>query len=102
MTYPLGTEQPFPKNRWYIAAFARDLKDKPMQRLILDTPVALYRTREGKAVAMYGLCPHRYFPLGEGKVDGDALVCGYHGFACSDLDKLLFSLFILISFNNRF
>ena len=81
MTYPLGTEQPFPKNRWYIAAFAHELGDQPMQRLILDTPVALYRTSEGKAVAMYGLCPHRYFPLGEGKVDGDALVCGYHGFA---------------------
>lgn len=87
MTYPLGTEQPFPKNRWYIAAFARDLGDEPMQRLILDTPVALYRTSEGKAVAMYGLCPHRYFPLGEGKVDGDALVCNYHGFAFGPTGK---------------
>ena len=80
MTYPLATEQPFPKNRWYIAAFSHELTDTPMQRLLLDTPVALYRTSEGRAVAMYGLCPHRYFPLGLGKVEGDALVCGYHGF----------------------
>jgi vanillate O-demethylase monooxygenase subunit len=29
---------------------------------------------------MYGLCPHRYYPLAKGKLRGDALVCGYHGF----------------------
>jgi vanillate O-demethylase monooxygenase subunit len=87
MSYPLGTEQPFPKNRWYIAAFSHELTQEPIQRLILDTPVALYRTSEGKAVAMYGLCPHRYYPLGLGKVDGDALVCGYHGFAFSSSGK---------------
>ena len=87
MTYPLGTAQPFPKNRWYIAAFSHELTAEPMQRLLLDTPVALYRTSEGRAVAMYGLCPHRYFPLGQGKVDGDALVCGYHGFAFASSGK---------------
>ncbi|NOW48859.1 vanillate O-demethylase monooxygenase subunit [Novosphingobium sp. SG751A] len=42
--------------------------------------MALYRTQAGKAVAMYGLCPHRYFPLAQGRVEGDTLVCGYHGF----------------------
>jgi vanillate O-demethylase monooxygenase subunit len=36
---------------------------------------------------MYGLCPHRYFPLGRGKVEGDALVCGYHGFAFDSSGK---------------
>jgi len=78
--YPLNTDQPYPENRWYIAAFSHEISDQPLQRLLLDTPVALYRTGEGRAVAMYGLCPHRYYPLGLGKVDGDALICPYHGF----------------------
>lgn len=29
---------------------------------------------------MYGLCPHRYFPLAKGKIKGGALDCCYHGF----------------------
>lgn len=78
--YPLATDQPYPKNRWYIAAYSHEITGQPMQRMLLDTPVALYRTGEGKAVSMYGLCPHRYYPLGLGKVDGDNLVCPYHGF----------------------
>lgn len=49
--------------------------------------MALYRTDAGRAVAMYGICPHRYFPLAKGKVEGDALVCGYHGFAFAETGK---------------
>jgi vanillate O-demethylase monooxygenase subunit len=31
-------------------------------------------------VALYVLCPHRYFPLAKGRLEGDNIVCGYHGF----------------------
>lgn len=78
--YPFGSDQAYPRNRWYIAALSHEISAQPIQRTLLDTPVALYRTSEGRAVAMYGLCPHRYYPLGLGRVEGDALVCGYHGF----------------------
>ncbi|WP_022677572.1 MULTISPECIES: aromatic ring-hydroxylating dioxygenase subunit alpha [Novosphingobium] len=78
--YPFGSDRPFVKNRWYIAAFSDEVSSQPLARTILDIPLALYRTTQGKVVAMYGLCPHRYFPLAKGKVEGDALVCGYHGF----------------------
>jgi phenylpropionate dioxygenase-like ring-hydroxylating dioxygenase large terminal subunit len=67
-------------NRWYIAAFSDEITREPMERTILGKPVVFYRTEAGSAVAMYGMCPHRYFPLAQGKLDGDAIVCGYHGF----------------------
>lgn len=78
--YPFKDGQEFVRNRWYIAAFSDEISRQPFERTILGTPVVLYRTEEGAPVALYGLCPHRYFPLALGKLDGDAIVCGYHGF----------------------
>ncbi|MXO71795.1 Rieske 2Fe-2S domain-containing protein [Altererythrobacter buctensis] len=68
------------RNRWYIAAFSHEIGREPMERTLLGIPVVMYRTQAGAPVAMYGLCPHRYFPLAQGRLDGDAIVCGYHGF----------------------
>lgn len=85
--YPFGGNQTYPRNRWYIAGFSHEISQTPIERRLLDTPVALYRTGDGRAVAMYGLCPHRYFPLALGKVEGDALVCGYHGFTFASSGK---------------
>lgn len=78
--YPFSTPSSIVRNRWYIAAFSTEISREPMERKLLGLPVALYRKESGEPVAMYGLCPHRYFPLAQGKVRGDALVCGYHGF----------------------
>lgn len=85
--YPFNSKAGYPRNRWYIAAFSKEITQQPFQRTLLDVPVALYRTEAGKAVAMYGLCPHRYFPLARGKVEGGTLVCGYHGFAFAESGK---------------
>jgi phenylpropionate dioxygenase-like ring-hydroxylating dioxygenase large terminal subunit len=40
----------------------------------------MYRTTDGTAVAMSDRCVHRAYPLSLGKVEGDSIVCGYHGF----------------------
>jgi vanillate O-demethylase monooxygenase subunit len=50
-----------------------------MQRRILGVDVALYRTLAGAPVAVRNRCPHRSFPLAKGRLEGDILVCGYHG-----------------------
>lgn len=84
MMYPFKYESSIVRNRWYMAAFSNEISREPMERTILNKPVAMYRKEDGVAVAMYGLCPHRYFPLAKGRVEGDALVCGYHGFAFAD------------------
>jgi len=78
--YPFKGETNIVRNRWYIAAFSDEITRDPIERTLLGKPVAMYRTEAGAPVAMYGLCPHRYYPLALGKVVGDALVCGYHGF----------------------
>lgn len=67
------------RNGWYIAAFASEVGKEPLARNILGSPVVLYRKMDGAAVAVGGRCPHRHFPLGASRVNGDDIVCGYHG-----------------------
>jgi vanillate O-demethylase monooxygenase subunit len=78
--YPFEFNTGIVRNRWYIAAFSREITREPIERTFLGKPVALYRKEDGSPVAMYGLCPHRYYPLAKGTLEGDALKCGYHGF----------------------
>ena len=78
---------PFPdgyfavRNAWYVAAFSKDVDRAPRERWYLDEPVVLYRREDGAAVAMSGRCPHRHYPMAAGRLEGDTLVCGYHGIA---------------------
>lgn len=69
----------YPRNQWWVAATADEVTRQPMQRWILDLPVAMYRTEAGKVVALDDRCPHRWAPLSKGWLEGDELVCGYHG-----------------------
>ena len=72
----------FPRNVWYAAAESSELSSEgaPIGRLLLNEPVVLYRTRDGHALAMEDRCCHRRAPLSKGKVEGEQLRCGYHGF----------------------
>jgi vanillate O-demethylase monooxygenase subunit len=78
--YPFEFNTGIVRNRWYVAAFSEEITREPIERTFLGKPVALYRKEDGSPVAMYGLCPHRYYPLAKGTLEGDALKCGYHGF----------------------
>lgn len=70
------------RNTWYMAAWADEVADgKPLARTLLDEPVVLYRDSSGKPHALFDRCPHRFAPLSVGSVDGDNLVCRYHGLA---------------------
>jgi len=78
--YPFTTETTMVRNRWYLAGFSDEITREPMERTILGEPVVFYRTEAGDPVAMYGICPNRYFPLAQGELKGDSIACGYHGF----------------------
>jgi vanillate O-demethylase monooxygenase subunit len=43
--------------------------------------MALWRKADGAAVALEDACWHRLLPLSMGRLDGDNLVCRYHGLA---------------------
>jgi phenylpropionate dioxygenase-like ring-hydroxylating dioxygenase large terminal subunit len=70
----------FLKNCWYIAAESREIGRQPFGRILLQEPVMLYRREDGTPVALEDRCCHRRAPLHKGKLIGDLVQCGYHGF----------------------
>jgi phenylpropionate dioxygenase-like ring-hydroxylating dioxygenase large terminal subunit len=81
----------FPRNAWYVAAWAHELSREPLARKILGEDVVLFRQLDGTPAALEDQCCHRQLPLSLGKVEGNGLRCGYHGFyfgasgACLDI-----------------
>ncbi|MDB5963748.1 MAG: 2Fe-2S ferredoxin [Polaromonas sp.] len=69
----------FPLDRWYVAGFSWELKDKPVARTILSRPMVLFRAGDGQVAALQDRCCHRELPLSCGTVEGAGLRCGYHG-----------------------
>lgn len=81
--YPLNSALPYPRSQWYIAAYGFELGGKILGRRILGDPVIFYRTSDGEPVALWGLCRHRFMPLGEGRIENDCVVCPYHAYTYS-------------------
>ena len=63
---------------WQLAALSRDVRVKPIARTVAGVPLALFRS-DGRAAALVDRCPHRNFPLSQGRVEDGALICPYHG-----------------------
>ena len=72
-------ERPLIRNAWYCAAWSDEVASGLVARRILNTPILLYRTEAGKAVALLDVCPHKLAPLHLGVKIGDSVQCGYHG-----------------------
>jgi phenylpropionate dioxygenase-like ring-hydroxylating dioxygenase large terminal subunit len=70
----------FIHDEWYVAAWSEEVTRAPLRRIILDEPVVLYRKLDGTATALLDRCVHRAYPLSAGTIEGDTIVCGYHGF----------------------
>lgn len=71
----------FLKNCWYVAAWGHEVKRlELMRRILLGEPVALYRGADGRPVALEDRCCHRHAPLSAGRIRGNNVECGYHGF----------------------
>ena len=69
----------FVRNAWYVAAWDHELSRSMLRRIVLEEPVVLFRTTEGKAVALEDRCCHRQAPLSMGRLAGDVVTCPYHG-----------------------
>jgi len=71
----------YPTKCWYVAATSEELDGGPLGRRLLDHDIVLWRSQDGDVMAFDDRCAHRGFPLSDGRVEGDRLVCGYH--ACT-------------------
>jgi vanillate O-demethylase monooxygenase subunit len=70
----------FVHDAWYVVAWGEEITRRPLRRVVLNEPVVLYRRQDGRPVALSDRCVHRAYPLSRGCLDGDSIVCGYHGF----------------------
>jgi vanillate O-demethylase monooxygenase subunit len=64
---------------WHPVAFSSAVRDRPFPARLLDENLVVFRTSEGVTVAK-DLCLHRGARLSLGAMEGDQLVCGFHGF----------------------
>jgi len=68
-------------NNWYVACLSKELKKKPLQRLIYDHPLVLFRNPAGKVTCLPDRCLHRHAFLSGGEILKGQLICPYHGWA---------------------
>ncbi len=73
------------RNCWYVAGWSKDYEQKLRAQMVLGEKIVFYRQGDNKPVALEDACPHRKLPLSMGQLNGDRVVCGYHGltFDCS-------------------
>ncbi|NYH51581.1 vanillate O-demethylase monooxygenase subunit [Nocardiopsis arvandica] len=70
----------FVRNQWYVAAYGTEIGRELFARTILGEPIVFHRTEAGEVVALADRCVHRRYPLSESRLEGDRIICGYHGF----------------------
>ena len=64
---------------WYPVAHSHEVTNKPLAVRLLDERVVLYRISGGIACAARDICYHRGVPMSMGTVEGDEIICKYHG-----------------------
>jgi vanillate O-demethylase monooxygenase subunit len=78
--HPLNQPQPWPCEQWWIAASSGEVSQELLGRRILGELLILFRKSDGTPAALSGVCPHRSYPLTQGKLVDDTVQCPYHGF----------------------
>lgn len=67
------------RNAWHMVALSRDIRPGTLRKvMVCGTPIVLLRTADGPA-ALIDRCPHRNYPLSEGRIVDGVVECGYHG-----------------------
>ncbi len=71
----------FVSNAWYAAASSSEVADRPLPCTLLAQRIVLYRSQSGRLAALRDRCAHRFAPLSMGDIQGETIVCPYHGMA---------------------
>lgn len=67
-----------PDVTWTEIGQVDELKQRPLQQIICGTTTLALSYRDGAFAAISGICNHIGGPLGEGRLDGDYVVCPWH------------------------
>ncbi len=67
------------KNFWWPLAFSHEITEKPKRITALKQEFVLYRTPDKMAHVLSDLCVHRGGALSDGWMNGNCIVCPYHG-----------------------
>ncbi|WP_433930464.1 Rieske 2Fe-2S domain-containing protein [Sorangium cellulosum] len=66
-------------DHWHPVLLSHELRRKPRSVRLAGREIVVFRTSSGGLGAFTDRCPHRSMRLSEGWVEGDRLVCAYHG-----------------------
>lgn len=75
----LVTKQPVLRRFWYALMPVTHLDDGPKAFTLLGEEIALWKQANGNPAAVRNRCVHRTARLSKGFVQGNNIVCGYHG-----------------------
>jgi phenylpropionate dioxygenase-like ring-hydroxylating dioxygenase large terminal subunit len=69
------------RNQWYAVLESKEVpRSKPIGVTRLGEKLVLWRDRNGTIACQRDLCPHRGVALSAGTLEGDCIVCPFHGF----------------------
>ncbi|MEC5399878.1 aromatic ring-hydroxylating dioxygenase subunit alpha [Uliginosibacterium sp. H1] len=75
----LVTQQPVLRKFWYAVMEMSKLDAGPQPFMLLGENIVLWKKSDGTPAAARDRCCHRTAKLSKGYVEGDNIVCGYHG-----------------------
>ena len=67
-----------PEARWVDIGPATDLAQTPLRRLLIEKRELAVSFRDGQFGVVSNFCNHAGGPLGEGKLDGEYIICPWH------------------------
>jgi phenylpropionate dioxygenase-like ring-hydroxylating dioxygenase large terminal subunit len=77
----LVTQQPLLRRFWYPVMPVALLEAGPQPFTLLGVELVIWRNADGEVSVLRDRCPHRHAMLSKGWVEGDDLLCGYHGWS---------------------
>ncbi|WP_267382818.1 aromatic ring-hydroxylating oxygenase subunit alpha [Cyanobacterium sp. uoEpiScrs1] len=77
-------------DHWYVVAQSLEVTSEPLEVVVWEQSIVLYRDEQKKIQAIENSCPHRQVKLSSGKIIGNDLECAYHGWRFNSEGKCIF------------